>query len=109
MEIDKLKHKLLEAKAVLETRVEKLEKDKKRSGKHLDPDSQEQAIETQNDQVVDHLDHLEREELTKIYKALNKIEHGEYGVCEECGNNISESRLNALPYADICIECAESN
>ena len=43
--------------------------------------------------------------LAAIEKALRKIEGGTYGICERCGNPISEERLEALPYAELCIDC----
>ena len=43
----------------------------------------------------------------KIMKALNKIERGEFGDCEECGAEIGEERLEARPTATMCINCKE--
>ena len=45
--------------------------------------------------------------LKKITKALKRIEEGEYGECESCGNDIGYKRLTARPEADLCIECKE--
>ena len=45
--------------------------------------------------------------LKKISKALKRIEEGEYGECESCGNYIGYKRLTARPEADLCIECKE--
>ncbi len=44
--------------------------------------------------------------LEQIEKALERIEEGNYGVCENCNRIISVPRLNAIPYAILCIECA---
>ncbi len=43
--------------------------------------------------------------LTQINEALVKLENGTYGRCERCGGSISAARLEALPYATLCIEC----
>lgn len=43
----------------------------------------------------------------KIWRALEKIEDGIYGECEDCGCNISYGRLKARPTADLCIDCKE--
>jgi DnaK suppressor protein len=43
--------------------------------------------------------------LAAIEKALRKIDEGAYGTCERCGNPIDPARLEALPYAELCIEC----
>ncbi len=45
--------------------------------------------------------------LTQIETALERIEEGTYGQCEECGVKIPKSRLNAIPFATLCIRCAE--
>jgi DnaK suppressor protein len=49
----------------------------------------------------------ERRELAEIEAALERIKAGEYGVCETCGNSIREVRLQALPWARLCIRCAD--
>lgn len=49
----------------------------------------------------------ERFLLKKIDKALQKIEEGEYGECESCGDPIGAKRLEARPVTDLCIRCKE--
>ncbi|MER3395707.1 MAG: hypothetical protein C4318_02540 [Acidimicrobiia bacterium] len=46
-----------------------------------------------------------RELLEKVERAMQKIAKGTYGLCERCGNPIERLRLEALPYAELCIEC----
>jgi RNA polymerase-binding transcription factor DksA len=48
----------------------------------------------------------EEQVLADIAAALERLEHGAYGRCEECGAEIPEVRLRILPYARFCIECA---
>jgi RNA polymerase-binding transcription factor len=48
----------------------------------------------------------ERSELAEVEAALAKIRKGEYGVCEVCQESIREARLQALPWARLCIRCA---
>lgn len=45
--------------------------------------------------------------LTQIETSLERIEEGTYGQCEECGAKIPKARLNAIPYATLCVRCAE--
>jgi DnaK suppressor protein len=47
----------------------------------------------------------ERKLIGKIKEALERIENGTYGICEECGEDISEPRLKARPVTTFCIEC----
>ena len=51
---------------------------------------------------------METEEgtLGDIEAALERVEDGTYGVCEECGVKIPKKRLNAIPYASMCVKCA---
>jgi RNA polymerase-binding protein DksA len=69
-------------------------------------DSQEQAQELENAEVVDALGNEARIELTRIAKALDQIKNGTYGSCSDCGEAIPIARLNAYPFADRCIRCA---
>ncbi len=49
----------------------------------------------------------ERKLKTKIEKALERIEDGTFGICEECGEDISDGRLKARPVTTLCIKCKE--
>ncbi len=49
----------------------------------------------------------ERVLFKKIEKALKKMDAGEYGVCERCGEEIGLKRLEARPVTDLCIRCKE--
>ncbi len=48
-----------------------------------------------------------RETLLKIDEALRKLDEGTYGKCEDCGEEISEERLDILPFAIYCRDCQE--
>jgi DnaK suppressor protein len=47
----------------------------------------------------------ERKLLNKIREALERIDNGTFGVCEMCGEEISEARLKARPVTTLCIDC----
>lgn len=51
---------------------------------------------------------LNEQILEKIQGAIARIDRGEYDICTQCGGEISPQRLQALPYADTCSECAPS-
>jgi DnaK suppressor protein len=46
--------------------------------------------------------------LDAIDAALGRIDDGTYGVCTNCGRPIGEERLEALPWAELCIDCARA-
>jgi DnaK suppressor protein len=43
--------------------------------------------------------------LTQVDDALRRMDHGTYGSCERCGKQIEPARLEALPYATLCMDC----
>ena len=45
--------------------------------------------------------------LQAIEEALQRIEHGTYGVCRDCGEPIAVARLKAIPWTRVCIACKE--
>lgn len=53
-----------------------------------------------------HVLEAERETLEEIEAALARIEEGSYGTCRQCGSEIAEERLRAIPFTSRCIECA---
>jgi RNA polymerase-binding protein DksA len=69
-------------------------------------DSQEQAQELENAEVVDALGNEARTEISRIAKALDQIKNETYGVCVDCAETIPMARLEASPFADRCIRCA---
>jgi len=63
------------------------------------------ALDSVQDEISSQLAEVESRELAQTEKALERMRAGEYGVCESCGCNIPMARLNALPYATLCIKC----
>jgi DnaK suppressor protein len=51
---------------------------------------------------------MKSETLNKINDALSRLEHGNYGDCFDCGEEIAEKRLRALPFAVRCKDCEEA-
>lgn len=68
------------------------------------------AQESVQDDISSQMVEVESRELTRVERALEKMREGTYGICEgvgdeECGVNIPMARLQALPYAALCINC----
>ena len=60
------------------------------------------------DNMIEHaIQQQQQKELEEIEYALKKIEEGEYGVCEMCGEPIKPLRLKIKPFAKYCIVCRE--
>jgi DnaK suppressor protein len=49
----------------------------------------------------------ERRTLTEVESALNRLKSGEFGSCDNCGVAIPNARLEAIPWARLCVHCAE--
>jgi len=66
------------------------------------------ALDAAQDEISSQLAEVESRELGSIEKAIERIRTGGYGDCEICGKKIPMARLNALPYATMCIECQQA-
>ena len=63
------------------------------------------ALDSSHDEISSQLAEVESRELASIENALERMRSGQYGSCEYCGGKIPMARLNALPYATMCIGC----
>jgi DnaK suppressor protein len=63
------------------------------------------ALDSAQHEINSQLAEAESRELASIEKALERMREGTYGVCEGCNENIMLARLQALPYATLCIQC----
>jgi DnaK suppressor protein len=63
------------------------------------------AYDTAQDEINSQLAEVESRELASIENALERMKEGSYGQCEVCGSRIPLARLEALPYATMCIAC----
>ncbi len=102
------KSELETLKADLSARLARYKSHQLREEGALDKDFEEQANQTQNDEVVDSLEAETRTELAQIEHALERIENGVGEECEVCGKTIDPRRLQVLPYTTLCVDCAGS-
>ncbi|MEE9492550.1 MAG: TraR/DksA family transcriptional regulator [Gammaproteobacteria bacterium] len=103
MDIATVEKQLQEERNELIKRVESIGQDY-RQGRSAD--SQERAVETENDDVLAELRREANEEIQQIEVALQRLKNGTYGTCAVCGEAIAIERLNALPFANKCIDCS---
>ena len=73
--------------------------------KALFPDPTDRAALESNRNFLLRIRDRERKLLVKIQETLKRIDDGTFGICQECGEDISESRLKARPVATLCVEC----
>jgi RNA polymerase-binding protein DksA len=74
--------------------------------KRLPADSEDRAIELENQEALEVIDKTETTEILQIEAALKRISEGTYGTCAKCGEPIDPRRLKALPTAARCISCS---
>ena len=97
-------------KAILEQQLEELTRRAEEIEESLStpgsPDWEENAKESEDDEVLAGVGDVTKHEINEIKVALHLIESGHYGNCTACGNRIAPERLEALPFATKCIQCA---
>jgi len=69
------------------------------------PDSFDRATMESNRNSMLRIRDRERKLIFKIQEALQRLNDGEFGICEECGQEIGIERLKARPVTTLCIEC----
>ncbi|HHH39238.1 MAG TPA: TraR/DksA family transcriptional regulator [Sedimenticola sp.] len=107
IEYSDIKDRLLTRREMLNRRLHRITEEVRHSDGPLPSDFSEQAVERENEEVMDALGKAGMEELKQINRTLNRIEAGDYGVCAACGEPIPEARLKVLPYSEYCVACAE--
>ena len=64
------------------------------------------SADNERDRQLSHiLNDRDRKKLIEIDEALERIEDGTYGICEECGKRIASNRLKIMPFARLCVPC----
>jgi RNA polymerase-binding protein DksA len=104
---DKFKQKLLDLREEYNKKIGITDADVHHKNEPVEKDFAEQATQRENDDVLMALNQDAKHIVTQINSALHRIETGDYGFCTECGAEISEGRLEIVPYAALCIKCAE--
>ncbi|MAB04453.1 MAG: dimethylmenaquinone methyltransferase [Rhodobacteraceae bacterium] len=69
-------------------------------------DWEESAVEREGDEVLESLGSSGQAEIARIRAALRRMDEGEYGYCQSCGEPIAEARLDVLPDTPFCATCA---
>lgn len=97
---------LLKLKEEYETRIDKIDDHIQNPQDDLNEHWEDQAISYRQNDMRQNLKEEARQNLIYVENALSRIENSTYGECEVCGEQIEEQRLEALPYATLCIEHA---
>lgn len=68
---------------------------------------EDQAQVTHDEFVSLSLNRMEYQKLRQLQEALDRLDHGEYGVCQNCEDPIPPRRLQAVPWAKYCVSCQD--
>ena len=106
---DKFKQKLLDLRDEYNQKIGIIDADVTHKNEPVEKDFAEQATQRENDDVLHALNQDAKQIVSQINSALHRMETGEYGICTRCGAEISAGRLEIVPYAALCIKCAEES
>jgi DnaK suppressor protein len=107
MATDSLRYQLRKQLATLEQRLGRLEDHQRNRGREPSRDSEDHAVELQNEEVVEALVPKTRAEINALRRALARLDAGLDVECVRCGRPIDARRLMIVPHANICARCAE--
>jgi DnaK suppressor protein len=106
-ELDNLRNELLRRRrTILETADRAQEELEALRGAERDPEFEEGAQNEHEQYTLALLGEAQRKQIAMIDAALARIAGGEYGICVDCGTDIDPKRLQALPFALLCTDCA---
>ncbi len=109
---DELKHMLEDRRREILNEVQSRIKDVRSDGGGYTTigvvDAEETSVADIQEDIELALIQMKAETLARINEALDRLEEGTYGRCNECGQEISPARLRALPFAIRCRDCEEA-
>ena len=103
--LEKFKKILLKERQQIIGEVKQIDESSKEIGQDGIQDIGDEASTIYNKQLLLSLNENERIRLQEVDDALDRIENGTYGICEECGGPISIKRLEVRPVAKYCVPC----
>ncbi|MCK5002165.1 MAG: TraR/DksA family transcriptional regulator [Gammaproteobacteria bacterium] len=105
--LENVKKQLLSLREEYTHRIDAIEVETHHKEEPVEKDFAEQATQSENDDVLAALDDEAQQMVMQIDAALGRIEQGTYGICKACSEPIQDGRLQAIPFAEMCISCAE--
>ncbi|MDR0999116.1 MAG: TraR/DksA family transcriptional regulator [Treponema sp.] len=104
--IERMKKSLEELKAEIISNLMAGSEDFKQIMEGMDPkDLADTASDDIDRKMIEAIGSQELKRLKLIDSAITRIQQGKYGLCLKCGKRIPQARLEAIPYALMCVEC----
>ncbi len=108
LRVDNIRKKLIAQRRELFQEAAKTEEDLRWLQSDIESEVEERGQEEAMVRLLDRLDGRAKAEIEAIDRALLKLGTERYGRCEQCGKAISQSRLEAVPAAAMCLACTEA-
>jgi DnaK suppressor protein len=110
IDTDRFREALLEERKRVEAAIQNLHEETsgtlaEDAGEETAHDLADNATETYDRELDYTLEENSEHVLAEIDAALKRIEEGTFGICTNCGKKIAEERLEARPWATLCIDC----
>src|SRR5512143_2178100 len=106
-ELEKYRKLLEPKKAELSNELAKARSAEEESNEEATQDIADKAVSSYTREFLYSLTDGERTTLLQIDDALARVDEGTYGLCLNCGQLMTEKRLNAVPWAPYCLDCQE--
>ncbi|MGE5414429.1 MAG: TraR/DksA family transcriptional regulator [Syntrophomonadaceae bacterium] len=106
-EMEKYRRLLEDKKSSLSSELAKTRSAEEETTEESTQDIADKAVSSYTREFLYSLTDGERTTLLQIDDALVRIEEGTYGLCLNCGQLMTEKRLNAVPWAPYCLDCQE--
>ncbi len=103
----KVREQLADMKAKLLSEIESELRAEREGNKDEGMDTYDLASEERDREINFILSDRERVKIKQIDDALERLDEGTYGVCESCGLEIAEERLQAMPFSRLCRDCQQ--
>ena len=104
--LERMEKLLVAKRAELSDMLERVSKERPEDGQVRD--SADEAYTASMNKLQTSLQDAEIDEIKLVDDALGRLKRGEYGICVDCSEPISDKRLEYYPYAARCIECQEA-
>ena len=101
------REKLLDRRVGLVGQVQEAELYSRERDSEATQDPADMAANAYTKELLVSMSDNDRKLLNLVDEALERIEEGEYGKCAHCGNPLPEKRLDAVPWARLCISCQD--
>lgn len=105
--LEQFHQKLLQKQQELMQAVARIEQDGRAADEEATQDIADKATNSYTKEFLFHQSNTERSQLQLVNDALTRLREGSYGECTTCGEELNLKRLDAVPWASMCISCQE--